>query len=61
MEAKNNQHVPIVAMTACAMREDEDRCLKAGMDAYMTKPISARKIGEYLDALQTQIEYRRNA
>lgn len=32
-------HVPIVAVTANAMREDEERCLAAGMDAYIAKPI----------------------
>lgn len=31
--------IPIVAMTANAMREDEEKCLKVGMDAYISKPI----------------------
>ena len=32
-------HIPIVAMTAHALKEDEARCIEAGMDAYISKPI----------------------
>jgi PAS domain S-box-containing protein len=35
-------HIPIVAMTAHAFKEDEKRCLDAGMDAYISKPINFR-------------------
>jgi CheY-like chemotaxis protein len=38
----------IVAMTANAMPEDEDRCLKAGMDLYLSKPIRISALQEAL-------------
>jgi CheY-like chemotaxis protein/HPt (histidine-containing phosphotransfer) domain-containing protein len=38
-EKTTGRHVPVIAMTAHAMKGDEDRCLTAGMDAYIAKPI----------------------
>ena len=42
---------PIVAMTARARHEDEDRCRAAGFDGYLTKPFRSRQLFDALRAV----------
>ncbi|HML53569.1 MAG TPA: response regulator [Solidesulfovibrio magneticus] len=42
--------VPIVVMTACAFTEDRDRCLAAGADVYLSKPVEIAALGRAIEA-----------
>jgi two-component system sensor histidine kinase/response regulator len=48
-EKNTNRHIPIIAMTAHAMKGDKERCLAAGMDAYLSKPIRGRDLFELVE------------
>jgi len=51
----STRFIPIVALTAFAMKRDEDRAMEAGCDAYIVKPIDTRKLpGLLADLLKNQ-------
>ncbi len=41
---EKGKNLPVIAMTAHALKEDEDRCMAAGMDGYIAKPINQEKL-----------------
>jgi signal transduction histidine kinase/CheY-like chemotaxis protein len=47
-QARTGEYVPIIAMTANAMEGDRERCIDAGMDDYITKPVSSEQLYEKL-------------
>jgi PAS domain S-box-containing protein len=49
MEAQSGRHIPIIAMTAHAMKGDRERCLETGMDAYVAKPIQSQELTKVLN------------
>jgi PAS domain S-box-containing protein len=50
-EARTGGHIPIIAMTAHAMKGDRERCLEAGMDGYVSKPIQPKRLFETIEAV----------
>jgi CheY-like chemotaxis protein len=50
-ELPSGRHVPIIAMTAHALKGDMERCLAAGMDGYVAKPVRAHELFEEMDRL----------
>jgi signal transduction histidine kinase/CheY-like chemotaxis protein len=56
VEKLTGRHLPIVAMTAHAMKGDRERCLEAGMDAYVSKPIQAEELFRAVEAFSVSSE-----
>src|SRR5262249_43854769 len=68
-EQATSRHLPIVAMTAHAMKGDKEKCLEAGMDDYVSKPIRRKDLADvlariaerFLSAAQTKEELAANS
>jgi two-component system sensor histidine kinase/response regulator len=50
-EKQTGGHVPIIAMTAHALKGDQERCISAGMDAYVSKPIRTSELFSTIESL----------
>ncbi len=54
-EKESGAHIPIIAMTAHAMKGDRERCLEAGMDGYIAKPIRAKDLYETVEVTVARV------
>ena len=57
-EKSTGKHQPVIAMTALAMTGDRDRCMAAGLDGYISKPIRPQELDETLDIFLAPKEVR---
>jgi len=60
-EKASGGYIPIIAMTAHAMEGDRERCLEAGMDAYIAKPIRARELYDTVETTVARMHLSRKA
>jgi CheY-like chemotaxis protein len=57
-ERGTDRHIPIIALTAHALKGDRERCIEAGMDDYVSKPIEGKKL---FDVVETAVRRGRRA
>ena len=48
-DASPSRHIPIIALTASAMKEDQERCQASGMDDFLAKPFTVEQLAEVLE------------
>jgi CheY-like chemotaxis protein len=60
-EEQSGARTPIVGVTAHALKGDRERCIEAGMDDYLSKPISPKALLEKVNAWIGAVEARRQA
>ncbi len=53
---RGNSAIPIIAMTACAMEQDRKRCLEAGMDDYIAKPVTPESLARIVEKWLARLE-----
>ncbi len=55
LERSTGNHIPIIAMTANAMKGDREECLEAGMDGYVPKPVNQRDLADEIHRVITAL------
>jgi CheY-like chemotaxis protein len=55
-ERGTGMHLPIIAMTAHAMQGDRERCIAAGMDSYISKPLEIKELIELLEKFSEAVQ-----
>jgi CheY-like chemotaxis protein len=54
-EQVSGEHLPVIALTASAMQSDRERCLEAGMDDYLSKPIDVKRLREVVQRFMPEL------
>ncbi len=54
MEQDNERHIPVIALTAYAMKRVKEKCLAAGMDGYLSKPIDFNNLKDTIDTIMSK-------